>query len=60
VQAYHQWVYLGLGVCCAVMAVYSRAKVPETQGVPLERMTQLFLRKFEGVNDADEEQQAGD
>jgi len=42
------------------MAVYSRAKVPETQGVPLERMTQLFLRKFEGVNDVDEEQQAGD
>ena len=60
VQAYHQWVYLGLGVCCAVMAVYSRAKVPETQGVPLERMASLFLRKFEGANAEDEERQAGD
>jgi MFS transporter, SP family, sugar:H+ symporter len=57
VEAYHQWIYLGLGVCCAVMAVYSHSKVSETRGVPLERMTSLFLEKFErtssGAKDSD-------
>jgi MFS family permease len=47
VEAYHQWVYLGLGVACALMAVYSQKMVPETRSVPLERMASLFLEKFE-------------
>jgi MFS family permease len=55
VERYHQWVYLGLGVCCAVMAAYSRSMVPETQGVPLERMTLLFLEKFERAHSSVEE-----
>jgi sugar porter (SP) family MFS transporter len=58
VEAYHQWVYLGLGVCCAIMAVYSHSKVPETRGVPLERMTSLFLEKFERTRSGAEDPHA--
>jgi sugar porter (SP) family MFS transporter len=55
VESYHQWVYLGLGICCSVMALYSQSMVPETQGVPLERMASLFQGNLEGAKSQVEE-----